>query len=109
MAERTRVWNGRILDGTDATHEAFVDWLRSGEGQRLLSRTLLSAYRLARDGGRITVTLSAMEPTSIIKFLRDPRVWTGAWEFVSADPEESIADTAPALVSWRRPPVEVSS
>lgn len=103
---RERVWNGCVKPGQTAAHEAFVTWLASDEGQRLLARTLLSSYRLAQDGERLTITLSAADPPSLVRFLRDPRFWSAAWEFLSADPGQALGAGAPVRVAWRRPPGE---
>ena len=106
VTDRVRIWNGTIKAGTEVEHERFVSWLQSDEGQRLLSRTLLSSYRLAEDGGKLSVTLTTSEPTSVIKFLRDPRFWPEAWEFRSADPAEALPEAAASRVAWQRKSAE---
>lgn len=97
-----RTWTGRVRPGSDSDHERFVAWLGSGEGQALLARSLLAAYRLVEQDGRLTVTLQADEPPPIIRFLRNPRFWPEFWEFESADPASALDPTARQRVAWQK-------
>jgi hypothetical protein len=97
-----RTWTGHIRSGAEEDHQRFVAWLRSAEGQRLLARTLLTDYRLYRDGERVTVRFSADEPPAIIRFLRHPRFWPEFWEFESADRASAVGASADELIAWRK-------
>ena len=97
-----RTWTGRLKSDAEAEHERFVAWLDSEEGRALLARSLLSSYRLAEQGGRLTVTLAAAEPPPIIHFLRNPRFWPSFWEFESADPGLAVGPEAQERVLWQR-------
>ena len=95
-----RTWTGRLKAGAEAEHERFVAWLDSEAGRALLARSLLSGYRLAEEGGRLTVTVAASEPPPIIRFLRNPRFWPSCWEFESADPGLAVGPQARERVVW---------
>ena len=99
--EGTRVWRGRVKDGSHDEHERFVAWLNTDEARLQFSKFLLTGYTLAEDGDALTITLAAEEPPPIIRFLRNPRMWPEFWEFEAAG-----AGGAPAAgterVHWRR-------
>jgi hypothetical protein len=97
-----RIWNGRVRPEAGAEHRAFVEWLRSAEGQGLLARSLLTGYSLDEQDGRLTVRLAAGEPPAIIRFLRNHRFWPDYWQFSSADPAEAVATDSSRRVEWRR-------
>jgi hypothetical protein len=96
-----RSWTGRIRFGAEAEHERFVAWLTSPEGRSLLSRSLLTDYRLVEQDGRLTVVFAADEPQAIIRFLRNHRFWPDFWEFESADPTRTVAPDATERINWR--------
>ena len=95
-----RTWTGRIRPGQEQEHEQFVAWLGSAEGTRSLSRALLTAYRLAEQDGRLTVSFAATEPPAVIRFLRNRRFWPEFWEFESADRTDALGDGARERVRW---------
>ena len=104
----TREWRGRVKPGAEAAHERFVAWLNSDEARALIARYPLSEYRLEQRGDALTVTMTATEPTGLVRFLRWDRMWPpDVWEFEGAarpegelPPPESLG---PSLrVHWRR-------
>jgi hypothetical protein len=105
---QTREWRGHVKPGAEQAHEQLVAWLNSEEARRLIGRYPLTEYRLEQRGNALTVTMTATEPTGLVRFLRWPRVWpTDVWEFEGTGrpegelpPPESLG---PALrVHWRR-------
>src|SRR5919198_2955479 len=97
-----RTWTGRVKPGSEAEHERFVEWLRSPEGQGMLSRSLLTGYRLVEQDGRLSITFGADEPPPIIRFLRNRRFWPDFWEFESAASAATIGEGASERVVWRK-------
>jgi hypothetical protein len=97
-----RTWNGQLRADAGEAHLAFVEWLRSAEGQGLLGRSLLTGYSLDERDGRLTVRLAADQPPAIIRFLRNPRFWPDYWQFTSADPSLAVSAEESRLVTWRR-------
>ena len=98
----TRVWIGRIDPDRHADHERFVEWLHGEEAASIFRRRRLTAYTLAEDGDRVTVTFSAPrtgDPRIMIDFLRYPGMWPEFWQFESAAPREGEAGDV--RVQWR--------
>ena len=103
--EGTRVWRGRVKDGSRDEHEQFVEWLNGDEARQQYAKFLLTGYTLAEDGDALTITLAAEEPPPIIRFLRNPRMWPEIWEFESAGaggPTSGQDGAGTVRVRWRR-------
>lgn len=109
-AEDTRVWVGRVAEGRDAEHRAFLDWLRSGEAEEVFRRRRLTEYRLVEEAGQVRVLFRAPrtgDPRIMIDFLRYPGLWPEYWQFErSGQPADAAQiDTAgpdETRVHWRR-------
>jgi hypothetical protein len=99
--EGTRVWRGRVRDGSREEHDRFVEWLNTDEARLQFGKFLLTGYTLAEDGDALTITLAAEEPPPIIRFLRNPRMWPEFWEFESAGAGGASA-AGTERVRWRR-------
>ena len=100
--ERTRVWRGTVKAGAGDEHERFVAWLGSDEAEAQYAKFGLTNYTLAQDGEELAITLGAEEPTSVIRFLRNSRMWPDFWEYRPGDPTGVGEPTGTVRVSWRR-------
>jgi len=104
---QTREWLGRLVPGHLDEHEALIAWLNSDEAHAVLARYPLVEYRLEQRGDALKITMSATEPTGMIRFLRWDRVWPPYWEYQGGGrprmPLPSPASLGDALrVYWRR-------
>jgi hypothetical protein len=105
---QTREWRGRVKPGAEVAHERFVTWLNSDEARGLIARYPLSEYRLEQRGDALTITMTATEPTGLVRFLRWDRMWpSDIWEFEGAGrpegellPPDSLGTSL--RVHWRR-------
>jgi hypothetical protein len=96
-----RAWHGTVKAGAREAHDKFVEWLRTPAAELQFSKFLLTSYELAEDGDNLTVTMGAAEPPPIIRFLRNPQMWPGCWEFKSSGPAEA-QPTGTVRVAWQR-------
>jgi hypothetical protein len=107
QSAQTREWLGRVRPSQQEAHERFVAWLNSEEARSLIARFPLAEYRLEQRSDELKVTLTATEPTGLIRFLRFDRFWPEFWEYQGggrpAGPLPSPESLGPALrVYWRR-------
>lgn len=107
--EDARVWIGRVREGSDPEHEAFVAWLKSDAGAELFRRRRLTDYRLVQAGRTVTVVFKAPhtgDPRLMIDFLRYPQAWPEFWEFERGGRADADSEVVPpegrVLVHWRR-------
>ena len=102
--ERTRVWRGTVRAESADEHERFVAWLGTDEAESQYAKFGLTSYSLAQSGPDLAITLGAEEPTSVIRFLRNARMWPDIWEYRPAEPSDMPEPAGTVRVSWRRPP-----
>jgi hypothetical protein len=105
----TRVWIGRVAEGSEAEHARFVEWLNGPEAQEIFRRRRLTEYSLTEQDGTITVVLKAPhtgDPRIMIDFLRYPGLWPDYWQFLRGGQAEDQPPqgTPPSAVKvhWRR-------
>ena len=84
-----------------------MTWLNGQEAHGLIGRFPLTEYRVDQEGDGVKVTMTATEPTGLVRFLRFDRMWPEFWEFVRADrpasAEQSEAVSSSTLrAHWRR-------
>lgn len=104
---RTRAWFGTVRPEAVDEHEKFVAWLQSDDAATQYAKYGLSSYVLSQAGNDLSVRFAAEEPPSVIRFLRNPRMWPEFWEFRSADPIDEPGDAdrdGDVRVRWRRGP-----
>ena len=99
--ERTRVWRGTVRPEAREQHERFVTWLTSEEAAVQYAKYGLTSYTLSQEGADLTISLGADEPTQVIRFLRNQRMWPEFWEFQTATPERHPEQEV-VRVRWRR-------
>ena len=101
--ERTRVWRGTVQPEARDEHERFVAWLNSDEAAVRYAKYGLTGYTLSQQGDELTISMAAEEPTQVIRFLRNPRMWPDFWVFQTATPEPRDPAMDDVRVRWRRP------
>lgn len=79
-------WLGRIAEGAEAEHEAFVAGLGAPEVERALRANGVTAYRVEQAGDRIHVDFTVKDPPDAIRFLRFKRLWPDFWTWEGSDP-----------------------
>ena len=104
---QTREWIGRVRPDAQAMHERFLEWLDGEEARRLLARLPLTEYRLEQRGDDLKVTMTATEPTGLIRFLRFDRFWPEFWEYLGGGRPSGALPSPASLggalrVHWRR-------
>lgn len=104
--EDARVWEGQVATGRAAEHEAFVQWLNTGEAHELFRRRRLTEYLLTQQDDALSVTFRAPrtgDPRIMIDFLRYPGLWPEFWEFRAGgrvNPEQRVPQ-GQVRVHWR--------
>jgi hypothetical protein len=93
-------WSGHVKAGSEAEHEAFLDYLRSAEGVKLLGKVSLTSYAIHQDGLALDVIFKSDRPVIIAGFLRNKRLWPGYWEF--EQPGQVDEPSKPLVFRWTR-------
>ncbi len=101
--ERTRVWRGTVRPEGREEHEQFVTWLNSDEAAVQYAKYGLNGYTLSQQGEELAIAMAAEEATTMIRFLRNSRMWPEIWEFQASGPGASEPEPASVRVRWRRP------
>jgi hypothetical protein len=90
-----------VRAGAEADHAAFLAYLRSDEGAKLLGKVSLTEYAVYQRGLALDVVFMSDRPVIIAGFLRNKRLWPAFWDFEQPG-QVDVPEDKELIFRWTR-------